>query len=218
MSLALPDPYIGGDFAEDLTDLPEVEFRKKMKERFDSLQRNFDKLAQQFPVSYSNAAAGTVIEMWKEVTSQTANSTFPNSEWNRDLTAGTGWRVTVNPPVDAWLDIAFRIPEIVNIGGNWLYSQVLILLIAGDNLVASDAQGAVTAGSGGYVGESIMESYGAAAVQYGTIDARTRLELIGGNTYTFCTQGWQEGAGPVMLCTDPGRRPYFEYTLYTRDS
>jgi hypothetical protein len=92
MPLALPDPYIGGDFAEDLTDVSDEEFRKKMKERFDSLQRNLDKLAKQFPLTAVSNLPQTPQARVTNTTGQsfgTGASTVPFNSTRWDLGTAT---------------------------------------------------------------------------------------------------------------------------------
>lgn len=54
MTLPLPDPYVGGPQADEIKDLTDPRQLQLLIERLDGIQRNFTKLAQQFPVAAEN--------------------------------------------------------------------------------------------------------------------------------------------------------------------
>lgn len=76
MSLSLPDPYVGGDALDDLPSDP-VKLAAELQGRLDSIQRNFERFAQQYPAGIGAQYQSQVPQarVWRSTNQSITNAT-----------------------------------------------------------------------------------------------------------------------------------------------
>jgi hypothetical protein len=128
---------------------------------------------------------------------------FPanGSELGRDMAAGSDWRLAYTPPVDAWWEFTYRIPQIHKNAAGWFYFNLDVELLAGSGSIPATAttQGVAP---GGPITRDIQPLYGPGGSEYCSIEATKRVPLTAGATYTlrpligYSGSGWGAWVGP----------------------
>jgi hypothetical protein len=113
-------------------------------------------------------------------------------------TAGTDWRFSHTPSVDAWWDVCYRLMQIGKNVSGWDYCILNMELIAGSIPAVS---GVIAQTAPVKLGRGIISLYGPGGAQYETLEARRRVPLSAGVAYTmrpiieYSGSGWVNYTG-----------------------